>query len=167
MLFCKNKYVCVYQIDFFFNVGQDWVLPRYIQSILFSTLFCDSFTQEITAQMQHLVFSEFWLFPHFSIWIDRGTSQSSVEPKVSQQDRVWSSNKVQEFSSQAVYHEPSIYMDIVLLILFLNMDYCSPATVKIAHLTKDCHHNSHHFRASVIPHVQVSSFNIQQNGFLW
>ena len=117
--------------------------------------------------MQHLVFSDFWLFPHFSIWIDRGTGQSSVKLKVLHQDRVWSSNKVQEFSLQAVDHETSFYVHIVLLILFLNMDDCSPATHKVSLLTKDHSHDDHHFRASATSHIQVSSFNIQQHGFFW
>lgn len=115
--------------------------------------------------MQQLVFSEFWLFPHFSIWIDRGTSQSSVKSKVLYQDRVWSSNKVEEFSLQAVDHETSFYIDIVLLILFFNMDDCSPASHKVSLLTKDFSYDNHHFKASATPHIQVSSFNIQQHGF--
>ena len=28
-------------------------------------------------------------------------------------------------------------------------------------------HDNHHFRASATPHIQVSSFNIQQRGFFW
>ena len=90
-----------------------------------------------------------------------------MKSKFLYQDRVWSSNKIQEVSLQAVDHETSFYIDIVLLILFLNMDDCSPATHKVSLLTKDCSHDNHHFRASATPHIQVSSFNIQQHGFFW
>lgn len=83
------------------------------------TIFCNSFIQEIIPQKQHLVCQCILTFPHFSIWLFWGLNQSSLAPKFSQQDRIWSSNKVQVSALQTMYSMSSLYLNIMFKVLFL------------------------------------------------